>query len=498
MHRSEGRRTALIDEETTMKTLTLAPYHLFQFRGDCYALDIDSSAVIKLDAPAYDALSLRLSDAPPDATTSQLTATYGEHTSHTVLRELGWLNKKGLFRGPLRTYEDTENEAYIQRLTRMSTNKIELSLAEACNLRCAYCYVGENEALNNGLMPREIAKQAVDLVFQRAGRATEIYVTLFGGEPLLNKPVLREVIQYSQELGAERGKKVHYSMTTNGTLLDDEIIDYIKKYNFGLMVSMDGPKDVHDGVRAFADGRGSFDQASRNIKRLMKRRRMVTVRATISNQCLDRPRIVQFLEDFGFTRVAMSRCVGKSHRLGPYDVGPEHNAVLQGQDDYFTDRLLGQLERGERVRFNPWSTALSNVHDQQNRRVRCGVGRGCTTVGIDGKLYPCHRYVGMEKYVLGHVSTGINRERFADYLRGYFETKTKCEECWAINICGGYCPWYVSHEDGTFRPPREWWCEEVRGWYERAIWLYDTLRSDYPDYFRRVVGEDGAEGPVLR
>lgn len=481
-----------------MKELTLAPYHLFQFRGNHYAFDIESSAVVRIDPPAFDALSLRLTDASRDAIASHLAATYGQDTSQTVLRELRWLERKGVFHGPLRTYDEAENEAYIQRLTRMSTNKIELSLAEACNLRCGYCYVGENEALNHGLMPWEIAKQAVDLIFQRAGRAKEIYITLFGGEPLLNKPVLRQVIRYSQQLGAEQGKSVQYSMTTNGTLLDDEIIGYIKKYNFGLMVSLDGPKDVHDGVRVFANGKGSFDKATRNIKRLMTRRRMVTVRATVSNRCLDRPRIVQFLEDFGFTRVAMSRCVGKSHRLGPYDVGPEQNAVLQGQDDYFTDRLLEQLQRGERIRFNPWATALRNIHDQQNRRMRCGVGRGCTTVGIDGKLYPCHRYVGMENYVLGHVSTGIDRDKFADYLRGYFETKTKCEDCWAINICGGYCPWYVSHEDGSFPPPREWWCEEVREWYERAIWLYDTLRSDYPDYFRRVVGEDGAREPVLR
>jgi uncharacterized protein len=118
-------------------------------------------------------------------------------------------------------------------------------------------------------------------------------------------------------------------------------------------------------------------------------------------------------------------------------------------------------------------------------------------VGIDGNLYPCHRYVGMENYVLGHVETGIDRARFADYLRAYFRTKAKCERCWAINICGGYCPWYVSNGDGTCSPPHDWWCEEVLGWLEQGIWLYDTLRSDHPDYFRRVVGDDGAE-PLLR
>jgi len=480
-----------------VKKLTLPPYHIFQFRGSKYAFDIESSAVVQLDDPAYDALALRLQDASSEAIASHLAASYGEETTQTVLKELLWLEKKSIFCGPVHAYTDRENEAYIQQLTRMSTNKTELYLAEACNLRCRYCYVNENDALNNGLMPWEIAKQAIDLTFQRAGQADSVSITFFGGEPLLNKPVLRQAIQYSQELGTERGKQVHYSMTTNATLLDDEIIDYIKRYNFGLMISLDGPQDVHDRMRPFANGRGSFKQATRNIKRLMQRRRSVTVRCTLSNQCLDKIKIVEFLQDFGFTRVAMSRCTGKSDRLGPYDIGPKENAILVQQDDYFIERLFKQLDAGERIRFNPWATALRNIHDKQNRRMRCGVGRGCTTVGIDGKLYPCHRYVGMENYVLGHVSTGIDQEKFADYLRGYFGTKAKCESCWAINICGGYCPWYVSSEDGTFPPPRDWWCQEVLNWYEQSIWLYDTLRARYPDYLRQIVGEDSPE-PVLR
>ena len=174
-----------------MKRLGLAPYHLFQFRGINYALDIESSAVVRLDDPAYDALSLRLENASPGDIATHLVTTYGEETSQTVLRELRWLGESGLFRGPIYTYDDGENEAYIERLIRMSTNKIKLYLAEACNLRCRYCYVNDNEALNNGLMEWEIAKQAVDYVFRRAGNAEQVNITFFGGEPLLNKPVLQ-------------------------------------------------------------------------------------------------------------------------------------------------------------------------------------------------------------------------------------------------------------------------------------------------------------------
>ncbi len=480
-----------------MKNLSLPPYHLFRHHDNGYVFDVETSAVMKLDEPAYDALALRLTDAAPEEITSRLAATYGEEIAQGVLGELRWLEKRGIFRSPVRTYDDAENEVYIRKLTHMGTNRIELYLAEACNLRCRYCYVGANEALNNGLMPWPIAREAVDFAFRRAVGTDSVSITFFGGEPLLNKPVLKRTIAYSRELGAAQGKRVTYSMTTNATLLDDEMIGIIKRYNFGLMISLDGPRDVHDAMRPMADGRGSFDLAAENVKRLMQRRRSVTVRCTLSNLCLDRPRIVSFLEEFGFTRVAMSRCTGTVDGLGPYDVGPKENAVLKEQDDYFVERLFAQLDRGERIRFNPWATVVRTIHDKQNRRMRCGVGRGCTTVGIDGKLYPCHRYVGMEPYVLGDVRSGVDREKFADYLRGYFATKRKCESCWAINLCGGYCPWYVSGSDGEFREPREWWCEEIRGWYERGIWLYDTLRSRYPDYLRHLVGEDDL-GPLLR
>ncbi|MBN1259237.1 MAG: radical SAM protein [Anaerolineae bacterium] len=480
-----------------MKTLAQPSYHLFRFRDSGYALDIATGTVLHLDESAYDALNHLAAGLLPDEVHRQLSARYSSEVATTVRSELDWLQARGVFRSPLTTYDDRENAVYIQSLTQRSTNKIELYLAEACNLRCRYCYVNANEALNNGLMPWPVAKQAIDFAFARSGAADSVIITFFGGEPLLNKAVLFKAVAYSQQLGAEQGKRVSYSMTTNATLLDDAVIDLIKRYNFGLMVSLDGPREIQDTMRPFADGRGSFEIATRNIRKLMQRRRSVTVRCTLSNRWLDRIRIVQFLEEFGFSHIAMSRCTGAVDGLGPYDIGPEENRILSAQDDTFIDRLLSQLERGEKIRFNPWARAIQAIHNRQNHRMRCGVGRGCTTAGRDGRLYPCHRYVGMDAYVLGDVESGIDQGRFADYLSGYFATKQKCESCWAINLCGGYCPWYVSRQDGTFSPPEDWWCDEIRHWYEQGIWLYDTLREHYPDYFGQLIGETPVE-PLLR
>jgi uncharacterized protein len=357
-----------------MKDLSLSPYHLFEYRGNRYVLDIETSTVMQLDAPAYDALRLRAEDVSPEAQRAQLADAHGAETAQTVLRELRWLEERGLFRAPLQTYDDPENEAYIQQLVQMGTGNIELDLAEACNLRCRYCYMSDNDALHHGLMSWETARQSVDLAFTRGASAEAIHITFFGGEPLLNKPVLKQAIAYSQQLGAERGKNVTYSMTTNGTLLDDEVIDLIKQYNFGLMVSIDGPPEVHDAVRPFAHGEGSFAAAAGGVRRLMERRRSVTVRCTLSNRCLDRPRIVQFLEDFGFTRVAMSRCAGRVDNFGPYDIGPAENAVL-GRKTFLHRGYSRSWTAASRV-LQPLGGVVRDIHTREPA-MRCGVGRGC-------------------------------------------------------------------------------------------------------------------------
>ncbi len=480
-----------------MKPVSLVPYHLFRFHDQPYVIDIETNTILKLDEPAYAALTWRLDSESPHLILSQLENKFSKATSEAVLQELRWLEERGIFRQPVYTYDEAENLDYIQQLTQKSTNKIELYLAEACNLRCRYCYANSNHALNNGLMPWEIAQKAIDLVIRRAGNAKTIDITFLGGEPLMNKPVLRRVIQYTQELSAKNGKKFHYAMTTNATLLDDEIIGYIKRHNFGLMVSLDGPQEVQDSMRPLANGRGSYELATQNIKRLMQRRHNVTVRCTLTNQYLDRPKLVSFFETFGFTRIAMSRCCSTVDRFGDYDIGHEEMSILNEQDDYFIRRLMDQLEHNEPVRFNPWASALRDIHNPQNRRMRCGVGRGCTTVSIDGSLYPCHRYVGMPDYIIGDVTNGIDRQKYTAYLTRYFATKTRCEQCWAINLCGGYCPWYLSTEAGVLSSPEEWWCQEVRERFEQAIWLYDLLRERYPKYFKKVVGEEETEKMLL-
>lgn len=457
------------------------PYHLFQYRGNKYAIHIDSSSVIRLDDPGYDALSFLLKNDMPDEMRVFLAQKYDEATVRSVAQEIGVLESNGFFREPATSYDEEQQKKYLERYSKLPSQSITLFLAEKCNLQCGYCFVRENKVLDHGqLMSWDVAKQAIDFAFRRAEKSDKVHIIFFGGEPLLNKKVLYKAVAYGQELAQQQGKEVGYSMTTNATLLDTEMIEYIVQHNISVLISLDGTKEVHDAIRPFAGSQvSSHDVTVKNIRELMRHGSSVAVRCTISNQDLDRIEQYRFFRDLGVDRIIMEPCVGTSEHNSPFDVEESENAVLLEQDDYFLDKVLEQLEKKEQVLYNPWEKYLMHIH-YKTRQMPCSAGRENTSVSVDGKLYPCQRYVGMKEYVLGDIWSGVDQEKYESYLNGYLHTTKKCETCWAVNFCTGYCPWLVSKDNGRFREPLNWWCDNLLKKYEQAAWLYDTIRTRHP------------------
>ena len=477
-----------------MKALSISPYHLFEVRGDRFVYDIQSGIAIQIDPPAFDALVQRQEGIADEVIASRSKDSYGAETARSVLGELRGLASRGLFCGPVTIRDEAETEELIQDLCQSSVGNITLSISEACNLRCRYCYIGTNGALENGFMDQEVARQAVDYAFSRVWPGETVSMCLFGGEPLLNKHVFRFILRYGTEAAAAQGKKIHYSVTTNATLLDDDLLADVNQFGVGVMVSIDGPREVQDQNRPRANGQGSFDLTMAGVRKLQDLGRQVNARCTLSNQCLDRSTIVQALEDFGFGHIAVTPSWGKSYSRWPYDLGPEESAVLDAQDDGLIARLFEQLRTGELVRYDPFARAVQAIHARTMPRAPCGVGRGSLTAGIDGKLYPCHRYVGMENFVIGDVWRGVDREALANYYRSYYGTRKKCETCWGVRICKRICPWYVSHEDGMAVPPPDWYCTAILHWYELGMWVYNRLKTEQPAYLEHLVGQKRGKG----
>ncbi len=245
------------------------PYKTLEYLDHNFVFDTTSGQFFKIDACTKDFLDLCLSQPIDNAKAQMLKAgNYSNDEIDSVATEIKILAEQGLFKIPDYSISPIQMERELKRRYTTPWNKLELALAESCNLACTYCYCATcRDMPNRGLMSETVARQAITWLFAVSGKSEQVSITFFGGEPLLNKPVFIFAIAYSQYLAKLHGKKVFYSMTTNGTLLDDEIINYIKKHNFGLMVSMDGPEDIHNKQCPTQDGAGSFELAAKGIKK---------------------------------------------------------------------------------------------------------------------------------------------------------------------------------------------------------------------------------------
>lgn len=475
---------------------TCPDVHLFARKGEHFAHDLSMGQFLRIDKAAYDLLSLNRSMGLHEAARTlarqhnQPAEVLGE-----VVRELELLKSRGHFGDSVNWLRAEEIESKLSTLQGRAQDKIELCMAESCNLACKYCYCRHcPDKPNQGVMSEEIARKSIDWLFLRSEGKDKLHITLFGGEPLLSKSLFCFVMEYSQQMAQEHGRTISYSMTTNATLLDDDIINYIKRHNFGLMVSLDGPPEIHDAQAPYHSGAGSFDAASKGIRRLMARRRSITVRCTMTNAQPNMRDLIEFFYDFGFSRIVLGRAINPMDS-SPVDCGQEaFEAFDRQEEEELLPWMEKQFERDAIPRYFPYRELIVQQHNRQGRpspgAFKCGACRGTTTVGADGALYPCHRYVGVRAYQIGHIDHGILLDKAKSFWQEYHNAlRGVCDACWARLICRGPCPWEISNRDGTFRAPEKWKCGLLRKHFERGAYLHYRLQADYPDLYRRVIGE---------
>jgi len=474
MGQSTGRRATPMTHRTT----PLVPAcHLFVHRGVPFAFDCAKLVFLKLDEVSYALLERLQAGATFGAALTALEKQFDPEAVERVAGDIALLRRQGLLTGPVTTYDDADYERQIGRLVKMSTNKIELYLAEACNLRCRYCYVAENDAMHNGLMPWEVAKAAVDLVFRRGAAMDSIQITFFGGEPLLNMDGLRFVVDHARRRCRAAGKRARFAVVTNGSRVDEQTATFLRENGFAVTLSFDGPPEVHNRMRPFANGRPSFDATMSGANALRGAGIDLFVRCTVTRHCLDTPKLVCFFRDQGFEHFQLTRSEGRVDMIGPHDLGPSDWAIARGHEGRLADELLHSLSAGSRKHRTPVLISLDEIHHCRSAGLPCGVTRGVTTIDAEGKLYPCHRYVGMDKFVIGDIWEGVSRERQATYLREFFAVRSACQGCWARNVCEVHCPWYLSTAEGRVVSPPEWRCREAKANEELATRQRELLTA---------------------
>lgn len=363
---------------------------------------------------------------------------------------------------------------------------IVLNVNSGCNLSCTYCYKEDVTAPANGRrMDLETARGAVDLLLRESGEAKRVNVVFFGGEPLSNLPLIRAVVDYAEQAGPARGKQVAFSLTTNATLLSDPVIAYLDAKGFGITISIDGPREVHDRNRITRGGQGSYAVVAARSRRLLERYRSrpVGARVTLTHGVTDVRGIWDHLHN----------------ELGFYEVG--FAPVTSGTDDAFAltahelqqvfagfrtlgSHYLTEALAGRRCGFSNLQRLLNDLHEGARKLLPCGAGAGMLAVDQDGGVNLCHRFSGSDLPRFGDLATGIDHPRLNRFLSESMDRAgLPCATCRIRNLCSGGC-YHESYSrfDNPGHPVTHY-CELLREWIDFGIEVYARIRKYNPDYF---------------
>jgi uncharacterized protein len=350
---------------------------------------------------------------------------------------------------------------------------LSLAIAQKCNLGCTYCYAQQGEfggpAKNMELAD---ALRAVELLVATAEPGARLNLAFLGGEPLVNRKVLRAATERALELAEGRGANISFSITTNGTLLNEDDGRFFEQHGFAVTISIDGPRQVHDALRPFKGGRGSYDAIMKRVEPLLKlqRRMQLSARVTVTPRNLSLRRTLDTFIAAGFHSVGFS----------PMLSAPSGEGEMQSED---LERMLGemidcgrQFERasrsGRRYPFANMVNAMREIHRGTHRPYPCGAGAGYLGVSADGELAACHRFVGDEDGAMGSLDDGVDVSRQADWLATrHVHRQQPCQSCWARYLCGGGCHHEVIRRG---RPA----CDYIRGWLHYCLEAYLRLSSE--------------------
>lgn len=355
---------------------------------------------------------------------------------------------------------------------------LSLAVAQKCNLGCSYCYAqGGSFGGAATSMQLQTALDSVDLLFSEVHAGERVNLTFLGGEPLLNRPVIHAATRRARQVADDRGVRVTFSITTNGTQLEAADADFFEEHGFAVTVSLDGLGAVHDRLRPYRSGRGSFDRVLERVVVLLERQRrmQVSARVTVTPQNLDLKETLDAFVGLGFHSIGFSPLLRAPNGADELD-GDGLAAMLDAMVRCGTE-FERRVVAGERYPFANAVNAMREIHRGTHRPYPCGAGAGYLGVSAEGALAACHRFVGDEEGALGDVTSGVDRARQARWLsERHVHHQEPCRSCWARYMCGGGCHHEVIARD---RPA----CGYIRGWLHWCIGAYARLSRKRPDYF---------------
>ena len=411
--------------------------HKFKQGGKCFVLDVNTGAVHIVDELVYD-----LVDDNRLRSKEELVADFGAKYGADVVEEAYEELQELVAEGILYTEDQYEDIAHSSMDDRDYIKAVCLNIIHACNLRCKYCFADEGEYNGHkGKMSLETAKKAIDYVVKRSGPRKNIEIDLFGGEPTIMMDTIKEIIAYARENEAKWNKRIRFTMTTNATLLTDEMMDYMDKELENIILSLDGRKEVNDKVRIRFDGKGSYDQILPNIKKMVAKRdktKAHTVRGTFTRENLDFYEDVKMMVDEGFREISIEPVVLEDGH--PLALRKEDLPKIFESYDKLYDELVQKKAEGKEFNFYHFKVDLNGGPCVYKRISGCGAGFEYVAITPQGEVYPCHQFVGKEEYKLGSIyDDSYNADLGMSFKKAHIYNKPKCRNCWARFYCSGGC-----------------------------------------------------------
>ena len=446
--------------------------HQYKNNGYNIVMDINSGAIHVVDEVSYDMIAL-YEDHDKDAVIAEVAKTYPNisreeleeaYDEITSLKEEGSLFTKDEYEG--RVIDYTKRPTVVKALC--------LHIAHACNLSCKYCFA--EEGLYHGkkaeLMPYEVGKQALDFLVANSGNRRNLEVDFFGGEPLLNFDVVKQLVAYGRELEKTHDKHFRFTLTTNGVLLNDEIMEFANREMDNVVLSIDGRKEIHDMMRPFQRGDGSYDIILPKFKKFADSRgqQKYYARGTFTHNNLDFSEDVLHLADLGFKQISVEPVVAQS--TDDYALQEEDLPKLFEEYDKLAAELVKRHGTDKDFTFFHFMIDLEGGPCVYKRLSGCGSGTEYMAVTPSGELYPCHQFVGTEGFKMGDVWTGITNTEMQTQFKGCnVYSRPACKDCFAKFYCSGGCAANAYNFTGDIRGNYALGCELQKKRIECAIMI---------------------------
>ena len=456
--------------------------HQYKLYGYNIVLDVFTGSLHVVDDVAYDIIEL-YEKKEREEIISLMTEKYKdtEGVSLTDIEEC-YEQVEGLVRDG-KLYSKSSFESMAGKLKEKTSGVVKalcLHIAHTCNLNCSYCFASQGKySGERAVMSLEVGKRALDFLIENSGTRRNLEVDFFGGEPLMNFEVVKELVAYARSIEGKYNKNFRFTLTTNGMLIDDDVIDFANRECVNVVLSLDGRREIHDRFRVDYAGNGSFDKIVPKFQRLVKERggKNYYMRGTFTHANPDFLKDIEVMLELGFRELSMEPVVcapGDSAELTAKDM-----EIVKDQYEKLGELMLKKHKEGDPFTFYHYMIDLKGGPCIYKRISGCGSGTEYMAVTPWGDLYPCHQFVGEEKYKLGNIYDGVtNREAQEEFASCNLYAREECRDCWASLYCSGGCAANAYHSTGSVKGVYKAGCELFKKRMECAIALEIAKQLD--------------------